>query len=144
MRYHSEKIITNITLKANKKTGLRIAGITPQQVENGALITASNLERKAFFAYSAMVIAVFTAFLVPISTLFMGVYLFTLGLNLGVVLCMPFWITVFITGRLDRKVFQCNPAMELVVFSRRDLLVCVLKAGLLGTVLVGSIMWIIS
>lgn len=137
MPYHSEKIITNITLRVNKKTGLRVEGITPQQVENGALSTATNLERRAFFIYSSMVIAVSTAFLVPISTFFMVLYLSTLGPNLGVVLCMPFWITMLMTWHLDRKVLECNPAMELVVFSKKDLFVCVLKAGLFGTVLMG-------
>lgn len=137
MRYHSEKSTTNITLKINQRTGLRVSGVTSQQVEKGALLATTNLERRAFFTYSSLVMAVATAFLVPISAFLMVLYLSILGPNMGVVLCMPFWVTIFIERCLDRKVLQCNPDKELVVFSQKELLFCFLKAGLLSTVLMG-------
>jgi hypothetical protein len=142
--YHSEKITTNFTLKINRWGKLGRIGVTPEEVENGALATATNREREAFFAYAAMVVSAGTAIIAPLSGGLMCLYMFTLGFNLGLVLCMPFLVTTFIASRLDKKVKQCRVEATPVIFARRDLFISFMKAGFLGVFLVSTMLWLAS
>lgn len=144
MSYHSEKIVRTIVLAANKRGILQLVGVTSQQIEDGALTSATNWERKHYFTYAMVIMSWMVTILGIPSGLLILAYMSILGNNLGLVLCMPFWIPYFITNSLERKVKQCDRAKKPLVFSSKDLRICLLKAGMLGFAIMGTIVWIIS
>jgi hypothetical protein len=142
--YHSEKVITNFTLKVNEKTKFKISGISSEQVETGALLNTINEERRAFFAYSAGIAYVVTVLLIPISSFLFILNLAIIGPNIGSGLCMLFVVSIFIGQSLEKKARQCNFISEPVVFTKKDILYSVFKASLLVTTIMAFLLWTIS
>lgn len=142
IKYHSESVITNITLKINKKGKLLLSGTTPEQIEEGSLLIATNEERKNFFAYAALIMAVGTAIFAPLSAPLMIAYILSMGFNLGLVFCMPFWITIFARTSLDKKVKQCETQKNIINFTRRDLCFVLLKAFIFAAIFMSILIWL--
>lgn len=132
-----------IVLWANKQAKIPQLG-NNVEVDNGALVSAPNSERKAYFTYASFIISLVTLALIPITITAMILYLVTQGLSFGLILCMPMLISVFISNKLSQKATQCNQEKFLVEFSRQDLLGSLIKYFTLTSIMVGTMMWLAS